>query len=68
MPEAICCCSNNVWLSWKQCHTHSDQVSSTRVLQLASLRSEEVVLKKMPEALSINILSSWKHVIVMEMI
>ena len=31
-----------MWLSWKQCHTHSDQVSSPRVLPLASLSSEEV--------------------------
>ena len=34
------------WLSWKSCYTHAYQVSSPCVVPLASLRSEEVILKK----------------------
>ena len=35
-----------LWSSWKQCNTHVYQVSFPCMLQLVSLRSEEVVLKK----------------------
>ena len=35
-----------LWSSWKRCNTHVHQVSPPCMLQLASLRSEEVNLKK----------------------
>ena len=53
-----------LWSSWKWCNTHAHQVSPPCVLQLESLRSEEVVL---PEAFSNNMRSSWKHVIMMDL-
>ena len=43
-------------------------VPSFTSMHAAVLRSEEVVLKKLPEAFSNNMGTSWKHVIVMEMI
>ena len=36
-----------LWSSWKRCKTHAHQVSPPCVLQLACLRSEEVVLKSL---------------------
>ena len=40
MPEAICCCGRRHW------HTHAYKVSSPCVVPLASLRSEDVILRK----------------------
>ena len=40
-----------LWSSWKRCYTHAYQVSSPCVVPLASLRSEEAILKKLPEAI-----------------
>ena len=47
-----------LWSSWKRCNTHGHQVSPPCVLQLASLRNEEVILDQ--------IAFSNKYVVVME--
>ena len=48
MPEAFKQCGRhgNLKLSWKCFNMHAYQVSSPCVVQLASLKSEEVILKK----------------------
>ena len=63
MPEAICCCSNNVvvqtmLLSWKRCSTHAYQISSPCVLPLTILRIEEAIFKKT--------VAVYEHMVVME--
>ena len=50
MPEAIYC----QWLSWKRSNTHAHQVSAPCITWFASLRSEEVVMGKVPEAIFVH--------------
>ena len=51
MSEEICC----QWLSWKRSNTHAHQVSAPCIAWFASLRSEEVVTGKVPEAIFVNV-------------
>ena len=46
MPEVIFV----NWLSWKRSNTHAYQVSPPCIVWCASLRSEEAVIGKVPEA------------------